>query len=171
MAGVREATESFLSEYPGAEEDLKTVLEIDQDGVWDFEDIPFDSGLFGELVSRGVAEQSGNGYCLADRSEVKAALGGDSQRIDEKKSHNGSLATTLRYRVEVNAHSMGALCGSLLLLVAFRIFSYGSVFREKGVVLLNNDPYYYRYWVEFLLTQSNGVVNGAVLSTLPDAVA
>jgi dolichyl-diphosphooligosaccharide--protein glycosyltransferase len=44
------------------------------------------------------------------------------------------------------------------------------VFRDQ-VVLSGNDPYYYRYWVDQLLTQAGGRLDLSVLSSLPPSIA
>ncbi|AZH24798.1 STT3 domain-containing protein [Haloplanus aerogenes] len=167
MSGAREATASFLDDHPDAEEDLQTLLEIDQRGEWTFEEIPFDSGLFGELVSRGIAEQSDNGYQLSDRQAVKAALSGESAPTTPTEETTSPRITI----PDVDIESTSMVFGALLFLVVLRLLPYSHVFRGDDIVLLANDPYYYRYWLEQLLTQSNGVTTLEILSSFPETIS
>ncbi|AXG09664.1 STT3 domain-containing protein [Haloplanus rubicundus] len=170
MAGVREATDSFLTDYPESEEALQSILELDREGAWTFDEIPLDSGRFGELVSRGIAEQVPEGYRLADQQAVKAALTGEPQVVaDSSDSRRPQIA--LPTSATVDSRVVGAILGSLFVVVVLRLLAYPQVFRNGDVVLLGNDPYYYRYWVEHLLTQSSGINELQVLSSLPDLVS
>jgi dolichyl-diphosphooligosaccharide--protein glycosyltransferase len=66
----------FLSERPDLESPLEDVLEVDeQTDSWTFDDVPVDSGRFGELVSPGIVEREGEDYRVADPDAVRAALG------------------------------------------------------------------------------------------------
>ena len=162
-------TIDFLSNYPNTEEDLSTIIQVDKQGTWKFDEIPLDSGMFGELVSRGIAEQSGEGYRLVDRQAVAGALNRDppepaQSAPDEETRIKMAFA-------EINLEQAGAIVGSLLLLVGFRIFAYPHVFRSGDIVLLGNDPYYYRYWVEVLLIDTERTSTLQMLSSLPTPVA
>jgi dolichyl-diphosphooligosaccharide--protein glycosyltransferase len=172
MTGVREATDSFLAEYPESADALQSILDRDRQGEWTFDEIPLDSGRFGELVSRGIAEQATEGYRLADRQAVAAALTGEpesqaSTEVSESRHPQLALPTN----VTVEPRVVGAIVSSLLVVVGLRLLAYPQVFRNGDVVLLGNDPYYYRYWLEQLLTQSTGVGDLQALSSLPGSVS
>ena len=170
MAGVREATDSFLADYPESADALQSMLERDRQGEWTFDDIPLDSGRFGELVSRGIAEEASDGYRLADRQAVEAALTGESQAgAEPSESRRPQIA--LPTDVTVEPRVVGAIASALLIVVGLRLLAYPQVFRNSDVVLLGNDPYYYRYWVEQLLTQSTGLGDLQALSSLPGSVS
>lgn len=59
--------------------------------------------------------------------------------------------------------------GSVLLIgsviVVLRTYIYGAVFRKGDVVLLANDPYFYRYLVENLVAAADGVTDVAALTS------
>ncbi|SDZ98762.1 dolichyl-diphosphooligosaccharide--protein glycosyltransferase [Haloplanus vescus] len=177
MSEVREAAEDFLSEYPDTEDALSEIVALDQNDVWSFEDVPLDSGIFGEFVSRGLAEQVDGGYRLVDRQAVIVALEGDTDGAGSNATTKSRLDTDIsvglptlkRLLPEQPSRVFGAIGASFLLLIGLRMLAYPTVFRGDNVVLLANDPYYYRYWVEQLLAQPNGSLQ--TLSTLPDAVA
>ncbi|WP_251344419.1 STT3 domain-containing protein [Haloplanus halophilus] len=166
---IYEETDNLLSEYPDLEEDLAIIVKKDQRGTWEFSEIPLDSGLFGELVSRGIAEQSGEGYRLVDRQAVADALHGDAPKRTQSK---GSEDTRIeRVLSDITLKRVGAILGSLLLVVGFRLFAYPQVFQNGDIVLLGNDPYYYRYWVETLLANTEGPITLKTLGSLPEPVA
>ena len=172
MAGVREATDSFLADYPESADALQSIVERDRQGEWTFDDIPLDSGRFGELVSRGIAEQASDGYRLADRQAVEAALTGEPEsQAGADQSEPRRPQISLPTSVTVDPRVVGAIVSSLLVVVGLRLFVYPQVFQNGDVVLLGNDPYYYRYWVEHLLAQSSGLGELQVLSSLPDSVS
>ncbi|WP_135853707.1 STT3 domain-containing protein [Halorussus salinus] len=174
MSTVREATDALLEEKPGLESDLREVLAVDEraDG-WTFDDVPVDSGTFGELVSRDIVAENGDGYEVADPDAVRAGLDGDSETADDAgKSGGPSLSSlSLGSLPSLSRLEAGALTGALAFLVLMRTYIFPSVFRGEYVVLPSNDPYYYRYWVEQLSAEATGVFDFSVLSGLPDAVA
>lgn len=66
-------------------------MQVDTEhSVWTFEDIEADTGLFGELVSRGIVEKQDDGYSLADPTAVDAAL---AHRNNLNHAKNTELAT------------------------------------------------------------------------------
>lgn len=72
---VEEATRSLLERHPDVMEGLETLVEVDRKSAhWTFDDIPLDSGRFGELVSRGIAESVDDGYQLVDPDAVTRVL-------------------------------------------------------------------------------------------------
>ncbi|AQL43338.1 hypothetical protein BV210_11840 [Halorientalis sp. IM1011] len=163
MAEDRDAAET-LSERPELASALESVRPVDDDSeTWTFEDVPIDSGTFGELVSAGLVEKVDGEYRLPDAT--RRALDGEevSGTTDQEET---DLDLTMP-AFDVDRRAAGALVGALALVVLFRtVFSFGSVFRDGAVVLSGNDPYFYRYHVEQLLAQGGGF-DAALLSELP----
>jgi dolichyl-diphosphooligosaccharide--protein glycosyltransferase len=165
MDDVRSATESLLADKPALEDDLEAVLSVDADADgWTFDDVPLDSGVFGELVSHGIVVKDGSEYRIANRTAVRAALAGDETVVEDDGS---SVAVHSLSLPSVDRRAALALGGALLLVVAMRAFPVPSVFRGDAVVLSSNDPYAYRYVVELLLEQSSGSVDFSVLTDPP----
>jgi dolichyl-diphosphooligosaccharide--protein glycosyltransferase len=171
MTDAREATDDLLAEKPDLESDLRDVLAVDDraDG-WTFDEVPVDSGAFGELVGRDIVAKDDGEYAVADPDAVRASLDGDEESVTEARSSfefdapSFSLPSVSR----VEASALGA---ALAFVALMRTYIYPSVFRGEYVVLPSNDPYLYRYWVEQLSTEAVGVFDLSVLSGLPDAVA
>jgi len=167
-----EALQELLEERPEIESALKALLRVDEDQEsWSFDDVPLDSGIFGELVSEGVVESVDNQYRLSDPATVRTVLDPeDGQSQMETGEDQRSLEWSWPELPAVSRIE-GVLLGcSLLVVVAFRALPFGDVFRKGEVVLSGNDPYYYRYWVELLLTRASSPFDLSALSTLPDSV-
>ncbi|GAA0274668.1 STT3 domain-containing protein [Halobacterium noricense] len=158
MTDVREETAALLDNRPGLADDLRTLVDVDREqDVWTFDETPLDSGTFGELVSRGIATESENGYRLADRHAVRVALG-DAE--PERTPDSATAGLRERFAVSnIPGHVLAAVVGCLLVVVAFRVFVYPRVFRGEHVVLLGNDPYYYRYLVFSMLDSGAGTLD------------
>ncbi|WP_338729816.1 STT3 domain-containing protein [Haladaptatus sp. DJG-WS-42] len=165
MTDVREETAALLEKRPEMADSLEQVLAVDaQQATWTFGDIPLDSGAFGEVVSRNIVEKHDDGYRVADRKAVKAALTGETTTERATPSVSFSLPAFDR-------RAAALLAGALVFLGAVRSLFLTTVFRDGHVVLGANDPYYYRYWVEQIVTNTNGVFDFSGLSAFPDAVA
>ncbi|SHH68118.1 STT3 domain-containing protein [Halobaculum gomorrense] len=149
----------LLDERPDLEPAVESVLEPEE--PWAFEDIDVDSGAFGELVSHDVVTQTDDGYVVADREATRQALAGQvSEQADEQSpSFEISLPSLPNTRV------LAALAGALAIVFALRVTTFPAVFQGE-VVLTANDPYYYRYWVERMLTDPE-----TTLTTVPDGIA
>ncbi|MFW6017907.1 MAG: LamG-like jellyroll fold domain-containing protein [Halapricum sp.] len=174
MTDVRAATESLLEDKPDLEGQLEDLLSVDADHeTWTFDDIPLDSGTFGELVSQGIVERADGEYRLRDRRAVEAALNPDAVADDDSESGaSPSLLTDLSVSApEVDRVTAIGLAGALALVVLFRLLPYPSVFQNGDVVLSGNDPYAYRYLVHQLLADSGGILDLSTLSELPDGIA
>mgnify|MGYP000294845842 CR=1 FL=1 len=174
MTDVRAATESLLENKPDLEERFETLLAIDADyETWTFEDVPFDSGTFGELVSRGIVEKADGEYRLRDPTAVQAALDPDAAVDDETNSASSMTSLTARPFPTPTVDRVAAfgLAGALALVVLFRVLPYASVFRNGDIILSGNDPYAYRYLVHQLLAESSGALDLATLSDLPGGIA
>ncbi|WP_137284666.1 STT3 domain-containing protein [Halorussus salinisoli] len=171
MTDVREATDDLLAERPGLESDLRELLAVDDDADgWSFDDVPLDSGTFGELVSRDIVTKDGDGYEVADPQAVQASLDGDAASDTRSSVTDGPILPSLSLP-SVSTVEAGALGGALAFVLLMRTYVYPNVFRGEYVVLPSNDPYYYRYWVEQLTVEATGVFDFSVLSGLPGAVA
>ncbi|WP_440992293.1 STT3 domain-containing protein [Haloarchaeobius baliensis] len=165
MDDVRSATESLLADKPALEDDLEAVLVVDADAEgWTFDDVPLDSGAFGELVSHGIVVKETDEYHVANRTAVRAALDGDEDVVKDDGASGPGFSFSLP---SIDQRAALALSGALLLVVAMRAFPIPSVFRGDTVVLSSNDPYAYRYVVELLLEQSGGPVDFSVLNDPP----
>jgi len=179
MTDAREEVDALLADRPELEPALREIYGVDGDEeTWVFDDVPVDSGAFGELVSRGVVESAGDEYRLADRDAVAAALDGDGGGGESGGGTNddpGGAATApdaaevverVRTRLpRVRRDAAAGLAAALALVALFRLFAYPSVFRNGDIVLLANDPYFYRYW----LLQLAG--SGAGVFAVPDRLA
>jgi dolichyl-diphosphooligosaccharide--protein glycosyltransferase len=175
MDDVQEATASLLADKPDIEESLRELLEIDADGPWTFADAPLDSGAFGEIVARGLVEETDEGYRITDRAAVRAALDGEaaSDTDDEAASDTDSEAAgdTLRRTIpSFDRRTVLALVLVLGVLVLIRVgFSAGSVFRGDDIVLFRNDAYFYWRQVEALRLSELGLTDfGSVPSTVAE---
>ncbi|WP_135824050.1 STT3 domain-containing protein [Halorussus ruber] len=167
MTDIRESTDDLLTEKPDIKSDLRDVVAVDKrTDDWSFDDIPLDSGTFGELVSRNIVVKEGNRYKISDRKAVEASLEGETNPSDASSSERLSFSFPSISRIEA-----GGLGAALAFVVLMRTYIFPSVFRGEFVVLPSNDPYYYRYWVERLSANATGVFDFSVLSGLPDAVA
>jgi len=170
MVDARTETEALLTDKPHLESQLEAVLPIDEaNDTWTFDDVPLDSGEFGELVSRGIVEEVDGEYALADREAVRRALDGESdEQADDEPT--ASIVESLP-EIEIDRVAAAGLAGALALVVLFRLIPIGSVFRGGDVVLSANDPYAYRYLVHEILAQSSNPLDLSVLSSLPAGVA
>lgn len=161
MSDVREATATLRSDRPAVDDDLRAVLDVDADNeTWTFDAIPVDSGTFGELVSLGIVEKVDGEYRVANRDAVQAVL--DGEAVQETADDS---TPSLAFDLELPPRRVGlALAAAIAFVVAVRLVAFPSVFRSEHVVLLGNDPYFYRY----LLLQS--LEQGASVTSLQDGV-
>ncbi|MFC4447472.1 LamG-like jellyroll fold domain-containing protein [Halorussus aquaticus] len=170
MTDVREATDDLLAEKPALESDLREVLAVDErTDNWTFDEVPLDSGTFGELVSRDIVVKDGDEYEIADPDAVRASLDGEETDSESDLGEGPSLPSVSL--PSVSRVEAGALAGALAFVALMRAYVFPSVFRGEYVVLPSNDPYYYRYWVERLAAEATGVFDFSVLSGLPAEVA
>lgn len=153
MDNVREEVDRLLSERPELKDALTELLSLDEDGTWEFSDTSIESGQFGEIVSRDIVEKNGDKYQLVDHEAVRRAID-DGEGVKQQTNSRSKLQRAIRHssiRPSISRTQAGLLTAALSLVVALRILSYGFVFREQGIVLLGNDPYYYLYWVDSML--------------------
>jgi len=148
----------LLEDRPDLESPLAEILAVDEDtDSWTFDDIPVDSGVFGELVSRGVVESVGDEYRLDDPAAVRAALDEETAVVADQDTDQTAESEFSVSVPDLNARAVGMLVGALVAVVVVRSFVAGSVFRGEHVVLSGNDPYYYRYWVEQMLASGESL--------------
>ena len=169
MNDVRETAESVLEEYPDLEPNLRSLLERDRKGPWSFEDIPLDSGEFGEIVSRGLVEETDAGYELADAAALERALAGEetSQTAAVDRDRPSPITRFTAWWRQNRLH-VGLLVITLGLTAFLRTaYGYGTVFRDDHVVLAENDPYLTAYWVEYLHSGPYQSTNPGTWSGLP----
>lgn len=165
MTDVRDAIVSFQADRPDAEDILCELLTVDADtDAWEFDDVDIGTGIFGELVSRGIVEQHNGGYQLTDRTAVEAAVTDDlnveqNTHEDQSTPTNESLLSGGLARPTVSRrHLIGGILATCLV-IAFRLVSLPSVYQSDYIVLLANDPYYYRYWLfDFIYSSRHPLV-------------
>ncbi|PSP33928.1 hypothetical protein BRC64_02175 [Halobacteriales archaeon QH_10_67_22] len=121
----------LLAERPDLESPLAALLAVDDEAdTWTFEDVPVDSGAFGELdavrqaIERDSAVEEGTATTDVTTPSVNVAL------------------------PTVDAGAAGLFGGALALVVVLRAFVVSAVFRGEHVVLSGNDPYFYLFWIE-----------------------
>ena len=161
-------TGAVLDDRPELRDATEVVLAVDdeQDG-WTFDDIPIDSGQFGELVSAGIVEKDDDEYRVADPDAVRAALNGESE-VGSDSGHGLALGDTLRFDFDVRA--TGLLVAALAVVFVARTYVIGSIYRGGDIVLSSNDPYYYRYHVEQVAANAGSAADFGALSVLPEAL-
>ncbi len=170
---VYEHTQELLEKQPELEADLREVLAVDAEAdTWDFDDVPLDSGQFGEVVSRDLAERTDDGYRLVDRSAMQAAIEGDPPEYttDEDEATESQQASIATLKTTLRDLSPGTVIGvliGLLMIAGTRSGTYRSVLREGAVVSPANDPYYFRYVQERLLEQ--GTLHPAAVADIGQA--
>ncbi|MUV88823.1 hypothetical protein GJ629_02060 [Halapricum sp. CBA1109] len=170
MTDVAEATASLVADRPDVAADLETLLDIDADGTWTFEDIPMDSGTFGEIVSRGIAAEVDDGYRITDREAVRRGLEGDETSAgedDETADNTSGVVHAARERML--SRSVAAVAGVLVFVALIRIgVIQGSVLRNGEIVLAGNDAYAYWRQVSRIVASDVGLLD---LSNLPSRSA
>lgn len=167
LAVARE-TARYCEEYDDGAATLETILEVDESHErWTFEDVPLDSGTFGEVVSRGIVRKCGDAYRVASREGVRAGL--DGTEADLERAGGDETGSGRRWHSSsIDPRATGALALALAVLFATRLLAYRSVFREGHVVSPGNDPYHYRYWNERLLATSDGRTDWRLVASLPE---
>ncbi|MDQ2071147.1 STT3 domain-containing protein [Haloarcula sp. NS06] len=161
-------TEAVLDDRPELRDATEAVLAVDdgQDG-WTFDDIPIDSGQFGELVSAGIVEKAGDEYRVADPDAVRAALNGESE-VGSDSGHGLALGDALRF--DFDARATGLLVAAIAVVFVARTYVIGSIYRGGDIVLSSNDPYYYRYHIEQVAANAASAADFGALSVLPGGI-
>ncbi|MEF8855062.1 MAG: STT3 domain-containing protein, partial [Haloarculaceae archaeon] len=163
------------------EADLAAILERDAAGPWTFEEVPVETGVFGELVDGGVVEYSGSDrYRLTDPAALRDVLDGRADRPgDETAARHArtgdETAATWQPRLSARWAAVRRrlpMAGWLLVVIAVTVLvrtvtAVGAVFRDGTVVLSSNDPYWYRYWLDTLLASDLPALSLGALANLP----
>ncbi|EMA47103.1 hypothetical protein [Halobiforma nitratireducens] len=174
-AAVADAAAAFRDDADDRDDGeavLETLLEVDDEyETWTFDELPLDSGTFGELVSRDIVAKTDGEYRVASRDGVRATLEGREIADESGESEDEPLPVPFSSPIAFDPRAAGALVGALAFLVAMRLLNVRSVFRDGLVVSPGNDPYYYRYWMEELLAASNGLTDWSILTDMPDGAA
>lgn len=159
MGDIRNVTDELLADRPSIEDGLLAILAVDnRKESWTFDDVPVDSGTFGELVSRGIVESVGDEYQVADPAAVTAALNDEPQTYDSEPVADG-VDFSIRIP-RIDPVLAGAFVGILTVVVFLRTAAFWpSVFRGSDIILLGNDPYFYRYWLEELFRTGGSVTS------------
>jgi dolichyl-diphosphooligosaccharide--protein glycosyltransferase len=157
---------ALLADRPEFESALSALLAVDDDNeTWEFDDVPLDSGTFGELVSRDVVEKTGEGYRLADPQAVRAALDGEPTSTTSNREAAGPDGSLSLPTVAFDGRVVAAVVALITLVVVFRAFTFGAIFRDGHVILAGNDAWFYRYHVETFARQAGGPFDIAALSS------
>ncbi len=168
---LADATTAFLDDRSDGERVITAVLEVDSaSSTWTFDDVPLDSGTFGELVSRGIVESADDGYRVADPAVVSAVLEGEP--IEPETDGDDSVGiSSIELGIWGDRRGLVGLAAALVLVVVMRMTQYRSVVRDDRLVSPGNDPYFYRYWTEQMLAESPSPTDIGLLAELPPAVA
>jgi len=169
--------EELLEDRPDLESPLADVLSVDDTlDTWTFDDVPVDSGVFGELVSRGVVEKVGDEYRLADPGSVRSGLEGertgaspaveDASSAVEDSTRVENVTDVKLPTVTPEVRVVAVVAAVLAVVVLARSFHFESVFRGGDVVFLGNDPF------DFAMTVQQYVASDAFgnLSEVPNEV-
>jgi len=164
--------QDLLNERPDLEPAVQAAYAADP--PWTFEDIEVDSGRFGEFVSTDLVEaaRDGDGYRLANAAAVETALADEplNSSLPADDTDNVIVSRARRLYIVFTQPTVrirvGALLAALGLVAVLRMSSGPAVFRGSEIVLSGNDPYYYRYLVEQVLTEPE-----VTLTTLPPQAA
>ncbi|WP_436344031.1 MFS transporter [Natronorubrum sp. FCH18a] len=162
-AKVADTAVTFCKEYDNGDDALRTVLAVDAEhDSWTFDELPLDSGTFGELVSRDIVTKVDGEYRVSSRRGIQAGLE-DEEISADRSVFDREFSSPIAF----DPRAAVGLVAALGVLFAMRLWNYRSVFRGDEVVSPANDPYYYRYWTEALLAESSGVTDTSVITTLP----
>ena len=164
---VAERTRSFLDEYPDAQTELESLVELDREtNNWTFDDVELDSGRFGELVSQNIAESTDEGFRLVNTEAVATALQTTPTETSEQETAS-IMSVVPQYKIPAcDGLLVGTFLGVLSLVVITRILYYNSVFQDGWVISPGNDPYFFRYWQREFVALSEGPTDIGMLGTI-----
>ncbi|WP_424002686.1 STT3 domain-containing protein [Haloarcula salina] len=159
-----------LEDRPELESAVREILPVDDEqDSWTFDDVPVDSGRFGELVSAGIVEKADGQYRLADPEAVRAVLDGDVSADAVKADRDGESVLD-GVSLEIDARAAALFAGALAVVALARTYVVGSIYRGGDIVLSGNDPYYYRYHVEQVAAEASHAADVGALSVLPEGL-
>jgi len=168
MDDVLDKTEEALDENPDLVEPLEEILSIDEKHeTWTFNDLSLDSGTFGEIASYNIIDKTEEDeYQLVDQEAVRAAL--YEETPDESSTREFEFITRIQHATD--SRRIAAVAVALAFVALVRVVPIRSVFKGGDVVLLGNDPYKRRFWVETLLSLADGPVDLQMLANLPGPI-
>lgn len=175
MGAVREAAERILESNPDTRAAFEDILAVDDEqAVWTFDDIDVDPGTFGKIVQQGIVEKTDGKYRVSDRAAVRAALENETSGISVNAPSVPSLdPRNLNQLFSAESDRHGTVLFWILglatfgLLIYTRTLHYEEVFRDDRVFLPENDPYFYRYWLDEMLAISSNPGSIEVLTSVP----
>ena len=168
---TRGETAALIEDRPELEDAIEEVLAVDERREsWTFQDVPCDSGVFGEIASSAIVEKGDDGtYRVVDPDAVRAALDGESGDPEPTVTDRFDLPAVTVPRPD--RLTVVALCACLSLVVVMRSVPFEYVFQGSNVVLTGNDPHWYRYSVERLTRLSDGPFDIGLLLDIPPGIA
>lgn len=179
------AARGFLADHPDTEDALATLLDRDAgDEPWTFAETEFDSGRFGELVSRELACSVEDGYRLQNPDAIQTALEAATEAqptadtspppTGHEDPHSGDTAasdtaSSLTALSEIDMITTSSLLGALLAIVAARLVAAPAVFQDGYIVSPANDTYFFRYWQERLVARTDGIFDFGLFADMGGA--
>jgi dolichyl-diphosphooligosaccharide--protein glycosyltransferase len=157
------SAEEFITAFEEGESTLQAALDADEIAeTWSFDDIDVDSGTFGELVSRGVVEKHDGDYRLAEPDDVRVALS------DEESTNVSDDSATIPLELSdfsIDYRALTGLLVSLAIVAGTRVITVQRAFQNGYAISPANDPYFFRYHLDRLLAESNGISDVQLLSS------
>ena len=183
------AARGFLADHPDTEDALAALIERDTaDEPWTFAETEFDSGRFGELVSRDLAYSIDDGYRLQNPEAIQTALETTAEAqsnaetapppAGHEQPHSGdtaesdtTLTSPLTAFTEIDVVTTSGLLGALLAVAAARLVAAPAVFQDGHVVSPANDTYFFRYWQERLAARASGLFDVGLFADMGGAAS
>lgn len=120
----------LLRDRPDLRDPLATLLEIDREREWwTFDDVPLDSGEFGEIAAHGLLNKDGSKYRLSNPDAVERTLNaGDTSDMSTGTDRTSDERFTLDAILSLARRRWGgvALVGILCVAAFFRLAELGS---------------------------------------------
>jgi len=162
---------TLIEERPDLEAPLATILSVDAEHeTWTFDDVPIDSGPFGELVSRDVVESVGEEYRLADPAATRRALDREGESSGSGDAAERGVSPEFDFDTvglpALDRTTAGLIAAVVAIVAVVRVHPFASVYRNGDIVLSGNDPYAYRYYVEQVAGASDGLLDFGALGAL-----
>jgi dolichyl-diphosphooligosaccharide--protein glycosyltransferase len=155
-------SESFVDEFEEGESAIQASLDVDDaTETWSFDDIAVDSGTFGELVARGIVEEHDGDYRLSNPDNVRAVLADEEPTTVSSDTSPTSLELP---DFDRDYRALAGLFVSLAIVGGARMTGIERAFQNGYAISPSNDPYYFRYWLDRLLTESSGITDFAILN-------
>lgn len=167
MVDVGKEAAQLLADKPELRSDLEAIVDIDdKSNTWQFSDVPVDSGIFGEIVARGIVEKTDDGYRVSHPAALKNVLKEGAEPDPTDETSETIHASILDKIPEVSQRKLGTVILAVLLIVSPRAYNFSNIFRKGDVVLMANDPWFYRYLVEEYVMAMAGPLDFGSLTSL-----